>query len=140
MDVVQELDVLGLGQVRQAIDENAAKPMMELRGVRSSWLMVARNWLFMRSASRMRGLASASALVLWSSTSHEGRQHGDLLLLIISEPPDRALLALQPPRRPQEDEAGCRKKRNSHMRVDPPARTSRVRTWICPMSGQHAPR
>jgi hypothetical protein len=39
--------------------------------------------------------------------SHEGRQLGDLLLLIPLEPPDRALLALQPADGPQEEEAGA---------------------------------
>ena len=34
--------------------------MIELSGVRSSWLMLARNWLFTRSASRIWRLASAS--------------------------------------------------------------------------------
>ena len=31
--------------------------MIEFIGVRSSWLMLARNWLFIRSASRMRRFA-----------------------------------------------------------------------------------
>ncbi len=37
------------------------KPMIELSGVRSSWLMLARNWLLARLASRMRTFAWASS-------------------------------------------------------------------------------